>query len=766
MPIKVKGIEIIDDDRNIKNADGSQITGIVTSVQGTGRFIISQPTGNVTVSYPSTSFWVQDSVGINTSDYVGLSLSAFYGCNTDTQTLYLPEFQFSGDSVRIGSSAGSTNFLGYGSSNVYIGRNSGQNTTGSGNVFVGDFSGTNSTGSQNVFVGFCAGKTSIGSSSVFLGMNAGEFNKSNSNIFIGDCSGYLNASNSNSNIAIGSSTGRNNTGSNNILIGESSGCSNNGESNVLVGNCVGRCNKGFGNVAFGNRSFSLTSVNGSHNVFFGECSGSSNTGSYNVFLGRRSGSLNADGENNVFIGHYSGHCNSSGSRNVYLGSYSGCNSITNSDNTFIGNCSGFLNDRSKNIYVGTCSGQCITTGTDNIFIGYQSGWCAKASSNDIIIGSCAGCRYTTGNSNIFIGFRSGAGNFVSSPTKSRQHYRNIFIGKYAGYDDDPTGNETICDNIIIGAQRFGSSINGYCSNIDISYSILDTTGQQVCRNVLIDARGQDSQVENVYISSGYDAYTSCYNTSIGYAHQSTGLCGAFPFVSVVDSPLNTSCCHVGLGIRSLSGTQNKNNILIGYAAGVPLNDYSCVYESGSFFASTCGDPGNKYPKGSNPFGSTFRDCNSDGSCDCYTHTCSNIIGLGNDHTTNFYTKMACKTHAYTQVKWQEFICEIGADSSSRRFKTNIRPFLGGIKETLQLSPVVYNAIEEPNGRDQIGFIAEEVNETDVKEFVIHNENGEPLAISYDKMVALLTNTIKELNKENEDMMSQIEELESIVNNHI
>ena len=96
-----------------------------------------------------------------------------------------------------------------------------------------------------------------------------------------------------------------------------------------------------------------------------------------------------------------------------------------------------------------------------------------------------------------------------------------------------------------------------------------------------------------------------------------------------------------------------------------------------------------------------------------------------------------------------------ASICAARFKTNIRPFLSGVEEILKINSVRYNPIETPHANDQVGFIAEQIDEIGLNEFVAYDSDGNPLSVSYDRMTALLVNAIKELSVENESLKAEI-----------
>jgi hypothetical protein len=938
MPIKVKGTEIVDDNRNIKNADGSQITGIVTTaIQGTGGIIVSPSKGNVVVSYPSTSYWVEDSVGINTSDKVGIGtdsdekLSAyrrtsFSDSNFDPfydYSLVLKESLSFESGVKIGVGAGENTSVSSGTSSIYIGYNAGRDSVGSDNYFVGYCAGSNTTGSFNISIGSSSGRSSSGSDNIFVGESAGEYNKSDNNIFYGNNAGQYNCANSSYNIAIGQSSGKFNDGNCNIFFGNSSGECNSGNANISFGDLSGQCKSGSENVSLGSSSgqFNVGSHNislgtlssqciagsdnislgtgsgqctigfdnislgtnsgkctaGDSNISLGTCAGERNTGDRGIFLGCCSGFFNtaddqifignnvapqnSSGNKNIFVGNCSGYCNSTGSFNIFLGKYSGYNHTCNNENIFIGRYAGYSNgDANQNIFVGECSGvnnvsgekniffgecsglnnlsgekniffgpssgrdnasgnrninigifsgRCVTDKDENIFIGTAAGCGSRGQGREIIIGFHAGCGYYSGSKNIFIGRYAGAGYFTLSGYGSHKRYvyNNIFIGELAGLNGNSGDQGNACNNIVIGSS---GCLKDVCNSMNLS---LFTCPSLYSKSLLMTYQDSSSGPDNIEIGTcGLVDNSTGHNIILGMPQKITYVQNEWNATRCVITgcpplfyclcplygtlnPIGNTCYHIGLGHMSYSGQDNCNNIMIGAFSASTYNsdlapdaNFTRPYATYDTNVSGLAFYDSQYAKDVGKQ-ELVTLCQSGYTCTCYRYISSspdgitdvddcgcalycrthkgytNRIGIGNTLHTHFYTKMAANSGG-SDVSWSSSTNVLFAQSSSRRFKTNIRPFLGGIKETLQLNPVRYKAIEDPNGRDHIGFIAEEVDETDVKEFVVYDENQEPLSVSYDKMVALLTNTIKELNKENEDMMNQIEELETMVNNHI
>jgi hypothetical protein len=82
-------------------------------------------------------------------------------------------------------------------------------------------------------------------------------------------------------------------------------------------------------------------------------------------------------------------------------------------------------------------------------------------------------------------------------------------------------------------------------------------------------------------------------------------------------------------------------------------------------------------------------------------------------------------------------------TSSRRYKNDIQDAIHGLADVLKLRPVTYRG-----NNDGIttfgGFVAEEVHEAGLSEFVFYDADGRPDALHYGNMVALMTKGIQEL----------------------
>ena len=101
-------------------------------------------------------------------------------------------------------------------------------------------------------------------------------------------------------------------------------------------------------------------------------------------------------------------------------------------------------------------------------------------------------------------------------------------------------------------------------------------------------------------------------------------------------------------------------------------------------------------------------------------------------------------------------------TSSRRYKKDIQDYTKGIDDLKKLRPVTYKPIEDVEGNDEtyVGFIAEEVHDTGLSEYVDYNEDNNPESVHYSSIVVLLTKAMQEQQAQIEKLTQEIAELKS------
>jgi hypothetical protein len=96
------------------------------------------------------------------------------------------------------------------------------------------------------------------------------------------------------------------------------------------------------------------------------------------------------------------------------------------------------------------------------------------------------------------------------------------------------------------------------------------------------------------------------------------------------------------------------------------------------------------------------------------------------------------------------------NTSSIRYKRDIVDYDKGLDILNQIRPVYYKGISEVDGDKQFaGFIAEEIDELGLTEFVNYLEDGRPNSLSYPNMLTIAVKAIQELKAEVDTLRAQI-----------
>jgi len=95
-------------------------------------------------------------------------------------------------------------------------------------------------------------------------------------------------------------------------------------------------------------------------------------------------------------------------------------------------------------------------------------------------------------------------------------------------------------------------------------------------------------------------------------------------------------------------------------------------------------------------------------------------------------------------------------TSSIRYKTDVQDYTKGLTEVLSMRPVSFKGKEGPNlDKTFAGFIAEEIEQLNLKEFVEYDAEGRPDALAYSQFSALLVKAIQELKAELDEAKAEI-----------
>ena len=93
--------------------------------------------------------------------------------------------------------------------------------------------------------------------------------------------------------------------------------------------------------------------------------------------------------------------------------------------------------------------------------------------------------------------------------------------------------------------------------------------------------------------------------------------------------------------------------------------------------------------------------------------------------------------------------------SDRRYKNNIIPLQGALSKVDQITSYYYNRIDDTNGKRNIGFIAQELEEV-VPEVVTYDKMNDKYGVNYGNMTALLLSAMKEMRQEYTDKINQLQ----------
>ena len=124
------------------------------------------------------------------------------------------------------------------------------------------------------------------------------------------------------------------------------------------------------------------------------------------------------------------------------------------------------------------------------------------------------------------------------------------------------------------------------------------------------------------------------------------------------------------------------------------------------------------------------------------------LGLRTNSPYNFTTSNAANAYLNSSGNIQR-------STSSRRYKSDITDMTYGLSDVMNLRPVTFEGINDPDGQRFGGFIAEEVHDAGLTEFVDYNTEDEPDALAYGGMVSLLTKAIQEQQAMIETLQEEI-----------
>jgi trimeric autotransporter adhesin len=446
------------------------------------------------------------------------------------------------------------------------------------------------------------------------------------------------------------------------------------------------------------------------NIAIGDGAGNSSaTGGQSQSIGDGSGASLTAGNADVFIGSAAGYNTTTGNGDVYVGFTSGANSTTGAYNTFVGGETGLAN----------------TTGTYNTYLGFSAGANDTSGQGNTFLGDFAGQNNTTGSSDIYIG--SPGLNNENAAIRIGSNQQATYIAGIYGvttasgvpiYIDStghlgtggntngyPIGGKTIfnanpaIENISIGDGAGNASATGGSNQIigDQSGASLTSGNADVFMG---SSAGRATTTGNgdVYIgvTSGANSTTGAYNTFVG-------------------------------GETGSANTTGNYNTYLGFRAGV--NDTNGI--------------GNTF------LGDFAGTNNNTGSSDIYIgnpglDSENTTIRIGSNQQAAYIAGIYGVTSASGVPVFVNSNGQLGTQTSSRRYKEEIREMGDATASLMKLRPVTfYYKREYDNGPRtlQYGLIAEEVAKV-FPELVAYNPDGSPYTVRYQFLSSMLLNEVQ------------------------
>jgi hypothetical protein len=338
------------------------------------------------------------------------------------------------------------------------------------------------------------------------------------------------------------------------------------------------------------------------------------------------------------------------------------------------------------------------TGKLNSFFGANTGKANTIGYWNSFFGAKAGELNTDGRINSFVGVYAGSSNTTGGD--------NSFVGAFAGRANT-TGGENSFLGVGAGQSNGAGSRNSF---VGLGSGNNNTTGNS---NTLIghftDVAGNDLDHATAI---GANAVVGASNSIVlGRSDSNLDKVGIGTSAPAARLHIRANTGNLLLG-DSGCGTQFNG---FGFGSSLTCNNYSMLGEGTNTFI-------NRATGGS----ILFREGNND----------QLIINPGGIVT--LFSLGAAGTPQATLCRNSS--SQIAFCSSSRRYKTKIEPYKGGLNLVKQLNPVSFNwkATNQPD----IGLIAEDVAEAEPR-LAYRNEKGEIEGVSYSQMSVVLINAVKE-----------------------
>jgi hypothetical protein len=307
---------------------------------------------------------------------------------------------------------------------------------------------------------------------------------------------------------------------------------------------------------------------------------------------------------------------------------------------------------------------------------------------------------TSGSSNTATGFDALVVNKTGSANTATG--ASALGGNTSGNDNTASGFEALLNNTASANTAIGSAaLQG------------NTTG------VNNTAEGYQAMFKNVGgFSNTANGFAALYSNASGNSNVATGVQALYTNSAGTNNTAD--------GFKALYNATGSNNTALGYQAGFNLTTGSNNIDIG----------------------------NAGKSAD------ANIIRIGGTQKSTFIAGIAG-----TGVSGAPVLVtsggKLGVNTSSARFKDDIKPMDKASEAILALKPVTFRYKEEvdPEKMPQFGLVAEEVEKVD-PELVVHDEQGKPFTVRYEAVNAMLLNEFLKEHRKVAEQQATIDHLRS------
>jgi hypothetical protein len=95
------------------------------------------------------------------------------------------------------------------------------------------------------------------------------------------------------------------------------------------------------------------------------------------------------------------------------------------------------------------------------------------------------------------------------------------------------------------------------------------------------------------------------------------------------------------------------------------------------------------------------------------------------------------------VYWEASTGVFYRSTSSLRYKSNVQSYTAGLADVMRLRPVSFTNKADSSHKTFAGFIAEEIHDLGLNEFVEYDLDGRPDSVAYANLTALLASAMQE-----------------------